>query len=96
MRWFGFEFSLSEEKGLSGFGTGIGIGENRKLSASRPAMSSHELITSGPERTGFGSGDGLEAVGPMVKRVGGVVGEGRFDDDDDGGGGGGGSRVRRP
>lgn len=96
---FGFEFSLSAafgfrmEKGLGG-----GRGENRKLSASRPAMSSHELMTSGSDRRGLGSDQSdlgsereLGKMDPRVNReggLGGVVGVEQL--------GGGGSRVRRP
>lgn len=54
----GFEFSL------------FGIGEKRKLSASRPDMSSQELMTSGRVGTGLGSDqrdlDSLK-VDPEVK-----------------------------
>lgn len=93
----GFEFSLSAAAAAFGFraekGLGGGSGENRKLSASRPAMSSHELMTSGSERRGLGSDQSdlgsereLGKMDPRVKREGGLGGVV----------GGGGSRVRRP
>lgn len=97
----GFEFSLSAPAAaigsLTAKGLGGGIGENRKLSASRPAMSSQELMTSGSVRGGLGSDqrdlgsdNGVGKMEPRVKREGGVGGVvGWF-------GGGGGSRVRRP
>ena len=63
-------------------GLGGGSGEKRKLSASRPAMSSQELMTSGgSERRGlgsdqrdFGSERGVGKMEPRVKRGGGVEG----------------------
>lgn len=98
---FGFEFSLSAAFGFrmeKGLEAGSGSGENRKLSASRPAMSSHELMTSGSDRRGFGSDQSdlgsereLGKMDPRVNReggLGGVVGVEQL--------GGGGSRVRRP
>ena len=67
---FGFEFSLSS---LMANGFGGGRGEKRKLSASRPAMSSQELMTSGSERRGLGSDrrdlDSESGVGKMEPRV---------------------------
>lgn len=63
-----------------------GCGEKRKLSGveSRPAISSHELITSGV-CSDLGSGLGSVKIEPRVKRGGGVV----VGEED-------GSRVRRP
>lgn len=85
-------FGSLTAKGFSG-----GSWENRRLSASRPAMSSQELMTSGSDRSGLGSDqrdlgseNELGKMEPRVKRVagvGGVVGLGEC---------GGGSRARTP
>lgn len=88
----GFTFSESRRAYLKGEGLD-GCGEKRKLSAveSSPAMSSHELMTSGG---GFGSeldsesGDGEGKNELRVKRGGGVGGTVVGEDD--------GSRVKRP
>lgn len=84
---------MAKVKGLGG-----GRGEKRKLSVSRPAMSSQELMTSGSERRGLGSDQrdlgsesGEGKMEPKVKRGGGVDGEEVVAEE-----GGGGSRVRRP
>ena len=61
--------------------------ENRKLSASRPAMSSQELITSGSDLMGLGSETGLGKTEPRVNRAAGVGGWVGW---------GGGSRLSRP
>lgn len=75
-------------------GFGGGRGEKRKLSASSPAMSSHEFMTSGSERRGLGSDQrdlgsetGLWKMEAKVNFEGGV--DGVVVD-------WGGSRVRRP
>lgn len=81
-------------------GFGGGRGEKRKLSVSRPAMSSQELMTSGSERRGLGSDQrdlgsesGEGKMEPKVKRGGGVDGAEVVAVAEEGGGG---SRVRRP
>ena len=81
-------FSVSRRAYLKGEGLD-GCGEKRKLSAveSRPAMSSHELMTSGGcSDLGSESGEGKKEL--RVKRGGGVGGTVVGEDD--------GSRVRRP
>lgn len=81
-------FSVSRRAYLKGEGL-EGCGEKRKLSAveSRPAMSSHELITSGGgSDLGSESGEGKNEL--RVKRGGGVGGTVVGEDD--------GSSVKRP
>lgn len=87
LKRFGFEFSLSKIGSLRVKSLEGGRGEKRKLSVSRPAMSSQELMTSGSERRVLGSESGLGKTEPRVKREGGVV-----EEEEEWGG----SRVRRP
>lgn len=63
------DFEAEEEKDGGG-----GRREKRKLSASRPAMSSQELMTSGSDRRDLGSGSGLGKIEAKVNRGGGVGG----------------------
>lgn len=74
-------------------GFGGGRGEKRKLSVSRPAMSSQELMTSGSDQRDLGSESGEGKMEPKVKRGGGVDGAEVVAVAEEGGGG---SRVRRP
>lgn len=90
MNRFGFEFSLLKLESLVVMVKGFG--EKRKLSVSRPAMSSQELMTSGSDQRDLGSESGEGKMEPKVKRGGGVVGVVAVAVE----GGGGGSRVRRP